>query len=107
MKAEPMRYHGPGWNVTAPNGDLFQVWAPQTEADAANSLNPPRDHWAASWSENVPEDADEDYMGNGFYINGPTLASVLAVGFINHPDLALARSAIKALTTAIQKAATS
>lgn len=27
MKLEPMKYHGPGWNLEIDDG-LFQVWAP-------------------------------------------------------------------------------
>lgn len=74
MKAEPMRYHGPGWNVETSHR-LYQLWAPGKiihqnfpEYDTGKT----RDFWQAAWQD------DDDERAFGFY-KGQNKESALAI----------------------------
>jgi len=47
MNPQPLKYHGPGWSITLPDGTTFMLWAPGGERR--------RPDWRASWDDPVTE----------------------------------------------------
>ena len=75
---EPMRHHGPGWNMGLDSdGPGYWLWAPQNAGihdpwgHTWSSEAPPRDHWAACWQAADGEDGD--------FVKGASATEVLAI----------------------------
>lgn len=62
IKIEPMRYHGPSWTASAPNGIEYMVWSPRESRprmiDGKDFGPKARDFWQSHWDDGTEFGSD-------------------------------------------------